>query len=133
MDSEMTATGLRAGRHRFPVLTVQGWFLLVFALIAALILVAAVIIAQLLARGRVVSGELDNSTLPAQAQAYRLQGALVDEETGVRGYGITSDPRFLEPYTSGRAIETAASAELRALIGRQPALASDLAKVQRAA
>ena len=49
-----------------------------------------------------------NSIQPAQAQAYRLQGALVNQETGVRGYGITGDPRFLQPYTSGRATEQAA-------------------------
>jgi signal transduction histidine kinase len=118
---------------RLPVLTVQGWFGVASAVIGVLVAASAVVIAVLLAQGRVVSGELDNSILPAQAQAYRLQGALVDEETGVRGYGITSSPSFLQPYTSGRGVESAAQARLRALIGQQPALAADLANVQHAA
>ena len=78
-------------------------------------------VVALTARTRDISDELANSILPAQAQAYRLQGALVDQETGVRGYGVTGDPRFLQPYTSGRSTEQAAAAGLRTEIGRKPA------------
>jgi signal transduction histidine kinase len=122
-----------AGRPRFPLLTVQGWFALASALIAILVLAGAVVIGLLLAHGRAVSEELTGSVLPAQAQAYRLQGALVDEETGVRGYVITRQTSFLQPYTSGRATETAAAARLHALIDQQPVLAADLGTIQRAA
>ena len=122
-----------AGRPRFPLLTVQGWFALASALIVVLVVAGAVVITVLLAHGRQVSTELTGSVLPAQAQAYRLLGALVDEETGVRGYVITSQASFLQPYTSGRAVETAAAARLHALISRQPVLAADLGKIQRAA
>jgi hypothetical protein len=73
-----------------------------------------------------VSNELAGSVLPAQAQAYRLQGALVDQETGVRGYAITGDSRFLQPYTAGLATENDAEARLHALIGGQQPLAADL-------
>ena len=74
-----------------------------------------------------------NSILPAQAQAYRLQGALVDQETGVRGYGLTGDVRFLQPYTAGLVTEKAAAARLRALIGGKEPLTADLARIERAA
>ena len=67
----------------------QGWFRLVFAVLAVLAVAAVVVVVSLLAAGRQASGDLENDILPAQAQAYRLQGALVDQETGVRGFGIT--------------------------------------------
>ena len=126
---------LRAGRAQVPAsgLTVQGWFRLVFAAIVILVAAAAVIIFQLVGRGRVVSNELAGSILPAQAQAYRLQGALVDQETGVRGYAITGDSRFLQPYTAGLATEKDSNAQLHQLIGGQQPLAADLNNLQHAA
>jgi signal transduction histidine kinase len=122
-----------APERRLRNLTVQGWFRLVFAVLAVLVVAAALAVVALTARTRDITDELANSILPAQAQAYRLQGALVDQETGVRGYGITGDPRFLQPYTSGRSTEQAAAAELRAAIGRKQPLAGDLGRVERAA
>jgi signal transduction histidine kinase len=122
-----------ASGPRFPALTVQGWFALVFALLTVLVLAAAAVIFQLLAQGRSVSAELDGSVLPAQAQAYRLQGALLDQETGVRGFGITGQPSFLQPYTAGVATQADAAARLRALIGHDQLLAADLGRIQQAA
>ena len=127
----MSASG--APERRLRNLTVQGWFRLVFAVLAVLVVAAALAVVALTARTRDITDELASSILPAQAQAYRLQGALVDQETGVRGYGITGDPRFLQPYTSGRSTEQAAAAELRAAIGRKQPLAGDLGRVERAA
>ncbi|MDX6338522.1 MAG: hypothetical protein QOG05_5862 [Streptosporangiaceae bacterium] len=129
----MSVPGAPERRRRLRELTVQGWFRLVFAVLAALVVLAAAVVAVLTARTRAISNELANSILPAQAQAYRLQGALVDQETGVRGYGLTADARFLGPYTAGRAAEQAAAAQLRALIGGQKPLAGDLARTERAA
>ncbi len=122
-----------ARRSPLPRLTVQGWFLLAFAAIAILAAVAAVIVVQLTANVRSVSDELSGQTLPAQAQAYRLQGALVDQETGVRGYAITGEAAFLQPYTSGLATQASAAAQLRRLGGRQRQLTADLASLQQAA
>jgi signal transduction histidine kinase len=122
-----------APERRLRYLTVQGWFRLVFTVLGLLVVVAVVAVVALTARTRDISDELASSILPAQAQAYRLQGALVDQETGVRGYGITGDPRFLQPYTSGRSTEQAAAAELRTEIGRKQPLAGDLGRIERAA
>jgi signal transduction histidine kinase len=129
----VSGSGAPARRHRFPALTVQGWFLLVFAVIAILVAAAGLVIFQLLARGRTVSNELVGDLLPAQAQAYRLQGALVDQETGVRGYAITGDPTFLQPYTAGLATEASAASRLRVLIGSREPLGADLTALQQAA
>ena len=120
-------------RSQLPGLTVQGWFRLVFAVIAILVAASAVIIFQLVDHGRAVSNELAGGILPAQAQAYRLQGALVDQETGVRGYAITGDPRFLQPYTAGLAAEKSSEAQLHQLIGGQQPLAGDLTNLEHAA
>src|SRR5688572_30211879 len=49
----------------------------------------------------------------AQLDSARLLAALVDQETGVRGYVLTGDPRFLEPYTSAREQQTTLIAEIR--------------------
>jgi signal transduction histidine kinase len=136
----VTGARLSAGRPRRPErgsgfrwLTVQGWFRLAFGVFALLILAAAGVIFQLIAHGRTVSSELEFTVLPAQAQAYRLQGALVDQETGIRGYGISGDARFLSPYTSGLATEAGAAAQLRTLTGRTEPLAGDLSRIERAA
>jgi signal transduction histidine kinase len=79
----------------------------------------------------IANGELgrDRSLLldqvgPARRMALSLENALVNEETGVRGYVITADPSFLEPYHSGLASEADAYAELRR---REPAVGAALA------
>ena len=116
-----------------PVLTMQGWFRVVFAVLAVLAVAAVVAVVSLLAAGRQASGDLENDILPAQAQAYRLQGALLDQETGVRGFGITGRRDFLQPYTAGLATEAAAAARLRQLIGDDPQQSADLARLEAAA
>ncbi len=129
----MTVTGLPPRPSRFRGLTVQGWFRLAFGGFAILVVVAAVVITQLLAHGRAASGELESTVLPAQAQAYRLQGALVGQETGVRGYGISGDSRFLAPYTSGLATEASAAGRLRTLLGSKEPMSADLGSIEQAA
>jgi signal transduction histidine kinase len=122
-----------AGSGRWPALTVPGWFRLIFAVLALLAVAGVLVIFQLIAAGRRASADLDNGILPAQAQAYRLQGALVDQETGVRGFALARQPDFLQPYSAGLATAASAQARLHALIGGNPSLAADLADVQRAA
>lgn len=51
---------------------------------------------------------------PALEAALRLESALVDEETGVRGYVITAEPSFLAPYRVGLRNENDAYVALRA-------------------
>jgi signal transduction histidine kinase len=134
----VTAAGLSPDRPPgrrggFRGLTVQGWFRLAFGFFAILVLAAAVVTIQLIGHGRAVAGELESTVLPAQAQAYRLQGALVDQETGVRGYGITGRAPFLTPYTNGLAAEASAAARLRALVGGKQPMAADLTGIEQAA
>ncbi len=68
---------------------------------------------------------------PALVDALRLQKALLDQETGVRGFVIAGNPLFLEPYLVGRRDERASSARLRTLIADEPALAGAAAALAR--
>ncbi len=122
-----------AGRGRARELTAEGWFRLALLVLGILVVAATAVVLALISHNRAVVSNLADSIEPAQAQAYRLQSALVDQETGVRGYAITGDVRFLAPYNSGRAIETSAAARIRALVGGKQPLAGDLARLERAA
>jgi signal transduction histidine kinase len=51
---------------------------------------------------------------PARRAALNLENALINEETGVRGYLVTATPDFLAPYHSGLKSEAAAYANLYA-------------------
>ncbi len=55
---------------------------------------------------------------PAYRQVERLSVALVDQETGVRGYALSGERVFLQPYEAGRQAEAAATAELSAVADR---------------
>ncbi len=70
---------------------------------------------------------------PASLAAQRLETALVDQETGLRGYVITADPQFLQPYQAGLDAERQAAADLRARLRDEPALLADVAVVERQA
>jgi signal transduction histidine kinase len=49
---------------------------------------------------------------PALLAALNLENALINEETGVRGYILSGNPQSLEPYEKGRATETRAYRDL---------------------
>ncbi len=125
----MTAARTWTGRR----LTVQRWFYLVLALMMLVVAVGTVVGANMLDRTAQVSDQLLQRIQPAQTEAYRLQAALVNQETGVRGYASAADRQFLEPYTRGKRDETGAAARLRALVGDRPALLADLEAVEQSA
>ncbi|GAB3965204.1 sensor histidine kinase [Streptomyces sparsus] len=114
-------------------LTVQHWFHLVLAFMAVLIIAGGVLGAQLMSRTTQIQDELIDQTLPARAEALRMQTALVDQETGVRGYGITGDPDFLGPYTEGRRLQQQATDRLRTLLAGREALLADLDTIEQRA
>ncbi len=67
---------------------------------------------------------------PARRAALSLESALVNQETGVRGYVITADSSFLAPYRDGLRQETRALATLRANEhATGPGVAAELAMV----
>lgn len=67
---------------------------------------------------------------PANSTSDKLLAHLVDQETGERGYVITHDSGFLEPYTAGRRDAAQDLAQLRSMVGDDPTIASDLTAVE---
>jgi signal transduction histidine kinase len=106
---------------RWPLSWVTGVALLVLLLfsVAAVVAGGLALISLHDNRERVVS-TLD----PAALDAQRLETALVDQETGVRGYALSAQRDFLAPYYSGVAEETSAIKALQSAIGTLPASAA---------
>jgi PAS domain S-box-containing protein len=60
------------------------------------------------------------------ALTTRIEKLVVDEETGLRGYQVTSDPRFLQPFNDAAAPMAQAIASLKPLLGpKQNAILND--------
>jgi signal transduction histidine kinase len=97
--------------------------------VIALSFTALTFTALLDARTRLV-GRLD----PAVLAGRDLRAALVDQETGVRGFALTNDERFREPYVRGLSEEADASTRLQRAVRREPRLTAALADtLQKAA
>ena len=77
-----------------------------FALLILLLLSGAVLVAVLRQADRALSNQASR-TFPARLAASQLLVALVDQETGLRGYALTGDERFLTPYRKGLVDEQA--------------------------
>ena len=65
------------------------------------------------------TGSVTGSPRPAPPW-WSSTAALVDQETGVRGYLLSGDERFLEPYTRGVADERTLLARIRQLLAGEP-------------
>ena len=99
----------------------------VFSLLA--ILIGALALTDLTqARSRVVD-KLD----PAAYQASQLYVALLNQETGVRGYALSAQRPFLAPYSAGLTGEQQALRRLRPVLTGLPAARRALSQVIRKA
>jgi signal transduction histidine kinase len=58
---------------------------------------------------------------PAALAAQQLYSALLNQETGVRGYALSGQTAYLQPYTLGMADEKSAVTQLRQLLPQLPA------------
>jgi signal transduction histidine kinase len=58
---------------------------------------------------------------PAELSAQQLYTALLNQETGVRGYALSGKADFLQPYTLGEADEKTAISQLTPLLPQLPA------------
>ena len=129
----MSASGLPWARvaRRIDAMSVGG---LLAATIGVLLTLAVVGIGLAL----FANSELDsnrslllNEVGPARRAALTLENALINQETGVRGYVITADSSFLAPYRDGLEREADALATLRANEhATGPVVARELAMVQ---
>ncbi|MFE7775259.1 CHASE3 domain-containing protein [Streptomyces sp. NPDC057445] len=122
-----------SGRSKGSGLTVTQWFWLAFTAVLVGVCALAVAGGQLVSQTAAKSDALVDRIQPARADAYRLQKALIDQETGMRGYALTRDPRWLEPYTQGQKEAGSAARAMRSALADRPGLLDSLAGVQRLA
>jgi len=121
------ATRDDAGRRRWPLSRIVGVAVLALLLfsVAAVIAGGIALVSLNGARNRVI-----NVIDPATVAAQQLDNALVNQETGVRGYALSAQQSFLSPYTDGVTQEQTAIKSLRQLASQLPAATtSDLNSV----
>ena len=90
-------------------------FMALFSLAAVLVGVLA--LAHLDSERERIESTLD----PAALASQQLYSALLNQETGVRGYALTGQTEFLAPYTEGYAAEKTAANQLKQLTPQLPA------------
>jgi signal transduction histidine kinase len=116
-------TGWPAGR-----LVAVGIAVMTAFSVAAIVLGALALAGLSSARSQVVT-TLD----PASFQGSQLEVALLNQETAVRGYALTGQRAFLQPYTAGMAGQRHAVARLDTVLAAQPKAQAEVRRVLRAA
>jgi signal transduction histidine kinase len=107
----------------------------VLAIIAVLLgLLVVVAVSTLVVRLQVQSADrqVNHVLVPAQDAAFRLSKAWVDQETGERGYILTGDPTFLQPYVLGQRDAALAQEEIARQLRHDATAATLLQAVERA-
>jgi signal transduction histidine kinase len=123
-------SGRRSNLARFRL---GQWFAFstgLLVLVAVLgIAVGVVTLGRLTEARQLLADRLD----PAATAAQRLNAAMLNEETGVRGYLLTARTPFLDPWNQGRADQAAARRDLaiRAAGSGTSLLRADLAMLDR--
>ncbi|MFB8777698.1 sensor histidine kinase [Streptomyces broussonetiae] len=116
-------------RPRTSRWTTRRWLRTGVAITLAVLAVLGSLGVWAIARTTQVTNDLVNHRSPALNQAIRLESALVNQETGVRGYGLSGERSFLDPYTRGLADERAATDRLTELVGDDARARADLTTV----
>ncbi|MFD5692078.1 sensor histidine kinase [Streptomyces rubiginosohelvolus] len=113
-------------------LSVQSWVHLILGGFVVVVCGCLVIGGLVLSRMSERTDELVDRIQPARSVSFQLQNALLDQETGVRGFALTGDRSFLEPYEAGKSAERERLARARELVGDDERLLKDLDAVETA-
>ncbi|MFI7053035.1 sensor histidine kinase [Streptosporangium canum] len=108
-----------SGRRRWSA---QTWFNVVLLAMAVLLGLSAVIGATVLRNAAQASNRLIDEISVGRIQAERMQTALVNQETGLRGFVLTGKEEFLQPYEDGQRSQLVASSQIRTVAPRARAL-----------
>ncbi|MFD4949568.1 ATP-binding protein [Streptomyces sp. NPDC058239] len=114
-------------------LSVQNWVHLILAVFVLVVCAGLTVGGLVLSRISDRTTELVDRIQPARSSSFQLQNALLDQETGVRGYALTGDSTFLRPYEAGMRDEKLRLAKVRALVGDEQPFARDLDRIAAAA
>ncbi|MFI8004769.1 CHASE3 domain-containing protein [Streptomyces sp. NPDC086010] len=128
-------TGKSSGTRPGPIarLSVQNWVHLILAGFVVVVCACLVIGGLVLSRISDRTTDLVDRIQPARSASFQLQNSLLDQETGVRGFALTGDQSFLEPYRTGREAERERLERVRTLIDHQQPYAEDLDRIAGAA
>ncbi|MDQ1033827.1 signal transduction histidine kinase [Streptomyces sp. V3I8] len=88
--------------------------------------------AYVLSRTGTISRDLVDVRSPALTVAIRLETAVLDQETGIRGFGLTGTKDFLTPYRQGVTEQKTYTAQLTELLEDDGVGLEDLKAVQDA-
>jgi signal transduction histidine kinase len=115
-----------AGRWPLGRIIAAGMLALGAVLVAAIV-VAAVALNNLASDRNQLVDTLD----PAAFHGSQLYAAMLDQETGLRGYLLSGQPPFLTPYTAGHAQQHTQVAALQPLLTSLPTARRDLTTALR--
>ncbi|MFE7389110.1 CHASE3 domain-containing protein [Streptomyces sp. NPDC057582] len=127
-----TATGPASRGRWLSRLSVQNWVHLILAGFVLVVCGCLVLGGLVLSRISDRTTELVDRIQPARSSAFQLQNALLDQETGVRGFALSGDKTFLEPYEAGKRDEQRRIARVRAVLGDEQPFSSDLDRIAEA-
>lgn len=102
------------------------------ATLAGLLVLTSVVLAVSQVALSSAEGQLRTHLLPAQTAALSLEAAYVDEETAQRGFLLTGEVRFLEPFVQGQLSAATLERRLHGLLGGDRAALATLARVSAA-
>ncbi|MEU0133000.1 ATP-binding protein [Streptomyces sp. NPDC006296] len=114
-------------------LSVQNWVHLILAGFVVVVCGCLVVGGLVLSRISDRTTDLVDRIQPARSASFQLQNSLLDQETSVRGYALTGDTTFLEPYEQGMRAERERLARVRALTGHEQPYAGDVDRLEQAA
>ncbi|MEV0126793.1 ATP-binding protein [Streptomyces sp. NPDC050703] len=100
---------------RFPW-TTRRWLRVGVAVSLLILVLLGSTGAWVLARTESLSTDLSDVRSPALTTAIRLESAMLNQETGIRGYGLTGNPEFRAPYDRGLVEQRASMRELAGLL-----------------
>ncbi|MEW2070922.1 ATP-binding protein [Streptomyces sp. NPDC007346] len=113
--------------------SVQNWVHLILGGFIVVVCGCLVAGGLVLARMSDRTTDLVDRIQPARSVSFQLQNALLDQETGVRGFALTGDESFLAPYEAGKAAERQRLARARELVGGHKQFTEDLDAIETAA
>ncbi|MEW2389971.1 CHASE3 domain-containing protein [Streptomyces venezuelae] len=123
------------GRPRVGALstwTTRRWLRVGVALSLAILALLGATGAWVLSRTATISKDLVDVRSPALTTAIRLETAILNQETGIRGYGLTGTPEFIAPYRRGLDEQKASTARLADLLEDDSEGRKDLSAVREA-
>ncbi|MFJ4922771.1 ATP-binding protein [Streptomyces sp. NPDC088725] len=113
--------------------TTRRWLGVGTAAALAVLIVLSGCGAWIFAHSTAINGRLVDRSTPALIASAQLESALVNQETGIRGYGMTGRDEFLAPYRDGLTRQKKTTQQLEKLVSEGTTAAKDLAEVRKRA